>query len=83
MHLFLHKDLDGPALRSLMRAGKIRFAGNRNLKIYGRLDCVSGKRMKRENRVFFASERSAQANGYRPCGRCMREAYRRWKRSAE
>lgn len=79
MTMYFHKELDAPALRSLIRARKIRFAGNRGLKIYGRLHCASGKRMKRENRVFFGSERSALANGYRPCGHCMREAYRQWK----
>lgn len=75
-----HKDIDDRRLRSLIRAGAVRFGGNRRLKIYGTLQCASGKRMKRENRVFFSSERSAQENGYRPCGHCMREAYQAWKR---
>jgi methylphosphotriester-DNA--protein-cysteine methyltransferase len=35
--------------------------------------------MKRENRVFFSSEKTAIANGYRPCGHCMRAAYKKWK----
>ena len=39
----------------------IVFAGNRKLKIYGRLNCSSGKRMKRENRLFFSSETEAMA----------------------
>jgi methylphosphotriester-DNA--protein-cysteine methyltransferase len=31
------------------------------------------------HRVFFADEATAIAAGYRPCARCMPEAYRRWK----
>lgn len=46
------------------------FAGWRPGKIYGRLDCKSGMRMKRENRVFFASREDAVACGYRPCKKC-------------
>jgi methylphosphotriester-DNA--protein-cysteine methyltransferase len=29
--------------------------------------------------VFFADEETAIAAGFRPCGACMREEYRRWK----
>jgi methylphosphotriester-DNA--protein-cysteine methyltransferase len=29
--------------------------------------------------VFFASETEAIAASFRPCGRCMREQYSRWK----
>lgn len=68
--------------RSLIRRGIITFAGNRRLKIYGRLDCASGKRMKADNRVFFRDEAEATACGYRPCGHCMPDKYGRWK-SAE
>ncbi|WP_262896687.1 Ada metal-binding domain-containing protein [Fulvivirga marina] len=64
----------------LILAGTVRFAGNRKLKIYGTLDCASGKRMKMENRVFFVSEREAVELGYRPCGRCMREKFVFWQR---
>jgi methylphosphotriester-DNA--protein-cysteine methyltransferase len=31
------------------------------------------------HRVFFADEASAVAAGFRPCGVCMRQAYRTWK----
>jgi methylphosphotriester-DNA--protein-cysteine methyltransferase len=34
------------------------------------------------HRVFFADEKTAIAAGYRPCARCLSEAYRAWKRSA-
>ncbi|MTI27839.1 Ada metal-binding domain-containing protein [Fulvivirga kasyanovii] len=61
-------------------AGKICYAGNRRLKIYGMLDCACGKRMKMENRVFFACEREAVELGYRPCARCMKEKYASWSR---
>ena len=48
-----------------------RYAGNITHKIFGRLDCESGKRMKKENRVFFASWEDALAAGYRPCKNCQ------------
>jgi len=66
-------------LKEMTGKGSICFAGNRKLKLYGTLNCSSGKRMKRENRVFFRSEAEAKSLGYRPCGHCMRETYRRWK----
>ena len=75
-----HGALNDGELFALIRQEKITLAGNRNLMIYGRLDCFSGKRMQRENRVFFASEDEAQLLGYRPCGNCMHDAYLRWKR---
>jgi methylphosphotriester-DNA--protein-cysteine methyltransferase len=47
------------------------FAGWRPGKIFGRLDCSSGKRnMKPENRVFFLSIEDAVREGYRPCKNC-------------
>lgn len=58
--------------------------GHRKLKIYGRLDCPSALRHIAkghyvEHRVFFADEETAIAAGYRPCGICMKEAYKKWK----
>ena len=58
--------------------------GHRKLKIYGRLDCPSALRYIAKgqyvaHRVFFSDEETAIAAGYRPCGKCMPEAYRRWK----
>lgn len=46
------------------------YAGNRPRKIFGRLDCKSGMRMKKENRVFFLTWEDAIAAGYRPCKNC-------------
>ena len=74
-----HDALDDDDLRRLLAAGQIRFGGNRRLRIYGRLDCASGKRMKREQRVFFGDEAAARSAGFRPCGHCLRDAYRRWR----
>ncbi|TLV02984.1 Ada metal-binding domain-containing protein [Dyadobacter luticola] len=68
-------------LKKLIDKKRICFGGNKNLKIYGRLDCSSGKRMKFQNRVFFESEKDALGNGYRPCGLCMREEYKKWKQN--
>ncbi|WP_374951646.1 Ada metal-binding domain-containing protein [Mucilaginibacter sp.] len=83
--MIAHNSLSGsPYLRSkelkiLIDQYKITFAGNRKLKIYGMLNCSSGKRMKPLNRVFFKSEREAITMGYRPCGQCMRKQYQKWK----
>jgi methylphosphotriester-DNA--protein-cysteine methyltransferase len=60
---------------------EILFAGNQQLKIYGTLKCKSGKRIKQENRVFFSSKEDAEVNSFRPCGHCMREEYREWKKN--
>ncbi|WP_309883053.1 Ada metal-binding domain-containing protein [Chryseobacterium rhizosphaerae] len=74
-----HTLISAPILRSKIRSLEIRFAGNKNLKIYGLLQCRSGKRMKRENRVFFATEKEALQNNFRPCGHCMKNEYKKWK----
>jgi hypothetical protein len=66
-------------LHQLISAGHITHAGNKRLKIYGTLQCRSGKSMKRSNRVFFNSEQEAIALGYHPCGHCMKEQYKTWK----
>lgn len=61
-----------------------QFGGHYKLKIYGRLDCKSAARYIAEGkyirfRVFFKDEKTAIAAGYRPCGVCMKEAYRKCK----
>jgi methylphosphotriester-DNA--protein-cysteine methyltransferase len=78
-----HKPISEKELHQLLKAGKLAFAGNRLLKIYGLLHCKSGKRMKRENRVFFLQETEAISNGFRPCGHCMREKYLAWKKNIQ
>lgn len=74
-----HKEITSPEFFRFLKQRKIQWAGNKNLKIYGTLHCKSGKRLKVENRVFFDSDKDAIKEGYRPCGHCMREAYRVWK----
>ncbi|RUT70990.1 metal-binding protein [Flavobacterium cupreum] len=66
-------------LRIKIKNAEICLGGNQKLKIYGTLKCASGKRMKRENRVFFCSEEEAKNNGFRPCGHCMKIEYQKWK----
>jgi methylphosphotriester-DNA--protein-cysteine methyltransferase len=66
-------------LKMLIDMGEIMIAANSKLKIYGTLNCSSGKRMKVENRVLFRSEAEAIESAYRPCGHCMREQYKAWK----
>ena len=58
--------------------------GHSKLKIYGRLDCPSALRYIDKGqyvkyRVFFADEKTAVVAGYRPCGVCMKEKYKKWK----
>src|SRR5258706_2637434 len=77
-----HRDINDKDLRKLIRQNKIRFGGNKKLKIYGTLACKSGKKMKKENRVFFISEKKATKQGYRPCGHCMKIKYQQWKRNS-
>ncbi|WP_222538211.1 Ada metal-binding domain-containing protein [Pedobacter polysacchareus] len=73
-----HPEINGPDFRRKLRQKEICFAGNRKLKIYGTLKCKSGKRMKKENRVFFSSEAKAVEHGFRPCGHCMKGEYKRY-----
>ena len=72
LRLMRHENLSDREVFAGIRHGQIRWAGNVRLKIYGKLDCWSGKRMHRKNRIFFASEAAAQQAGYRPCKHCMR-----------
>ena len=60
------------------------FGGHNKLKIYGKLDCPSALRHIKagkyiQHRVFFQDEETAQRAGYRPCAKCMPEAYQLWK----
>jgi methylphosphotriester-DNA--protein-cysteine methyltransferase len=68
--MILHSDISATALRSLIHHKKILFAGNKKLKIYGLLQCGSGKRMLARNRVFFEDENEAIQSGYRACKKC-------------
>jgi len=58
---------DGKTIKSRKKG---KYAGWRPGKIFGRLDCKSGMRMKRENRVFFLTWQDAVDAGYRPCKNC-------------
>ncbi|GAA1026548.1 MULTISPECIES: metal-binding protein [Amycolatopsis] len=76
---------DGTPFRS---AAEGRWGGHRVSKIYGRLDCASALRAIAgggyvRHRVFFADEATAVAAGYRPCGCCCQDRYRKWKTSLE
>lgn len=74
-----HSTISDSDLRSKIKQQEICFGGNKKLKIYGLLNCKSGKRMKRENRVFFMTEKEAIENDFRPCGHCMKTEYKKWK----
>ncbi len=65
-----------------------QLGGHRRLKIYGHLDCPSANRAIKKGqyvkyRVFFMDETTAIAAGYRPCGICMPQEYKRWKQQKE
>ncbi|MFW0739571.1 Ada metal-binding domain-containing protein [Flavobacterium sp. T12S277] len=77
--MLLHSKISDSDLRSKIKNVEICFGGNRKLKIYGTLKCNSGKRMKRENRVFFSTREEAEKNGFRPCGHCMKTECQNWK----
>ena len=54
--------------------------GNAKTRIYGQLDCRAPrvgleKGTYQRNRVFFSDAVTAEAAGYRPCGRCMRDSH--------
>ena len=74
-----HLAITNVDLGSKIKQREICFGGNNKLKIYGTLQCKSGKRMKKRNRVFFSTENEAVLSGFRPCGQCMREKYKKWK----
>jgi methylphosphotriester-DNA--protein-cysteine methyltransferase len=75
-----HVSMSDSELRKQLRQKDLTFAGNKILKIYGSLHCRSGKRMKKENRLFFVSENEAVNGGFRPCGHCMKQKYQHWKK---
>ena len=74
-----HNEISDKTLWQLMKNKAVVLGGNAQLKIYGTLNCTSGKRLKKTNRVFFSSEKEALDNDFRPCGHCMRAAYKIWK----
>ena len=62
--------------------------GHKGNKVYGRLDCPGALRWIAKGhyvkqRVFFKDEETAKAAGYRPCARCLPEAYKAWKAARE
>jgi hypothetical protein len=74
-----HELLASKELKLLLKNRKIQLAGNVRLKIYGLLTCASGRRMRKENRVFFENEAEAIQLGFRPCGHCMYGQYQKWR----
>ena len=57
-YMIRHKRIDDSEVLRVIKSGLIRYGGNRKQKIYGTLTCKSGKRMKRQNRVFFKTEKT-------------------------
>lgn len=74
-----HSVIGSKELWYQLRHKTICFAGNERLKIYGTLQCRSGKRMNTANRIFFSTEAEAVQAGYRPCAHCLYKKYQYWK----
>lgn len=79
---------------TLLGADRVRYpsaepgllGGHARTQVYGRLDCPVALSLLRRgfqprHRVFFADESVAIAASYRPCGACLRDKYREWKRT--
>lgn len=77
--MWQHSQLNKYQLHALIKGRQITFAGNSKLKIYGHLNCFSGRRMHRQQRVFFVDESEAVAMDFRPCGHCLKHKYKQWK----
>jgi hypothetical protein len=81
--------LVGPDGAEVLASTPGTLGGHRRTRVYGRLDCPVALSLiargfdVRRHRVFFADEETAVAAGYRPCGACLREEYRRWKLELE
>jgi methylphosphotriester-DNA--protein-cysteine methyltransferase len=76
--MWVHEQLLVFDLWKLIKSRQIQLGGNLRLRIYGTLSCSSGKRMKKQNRVFFKNETEAIVLGFRPCGHCLKEKYKEW-----
>jgi len=63
----------------LIKGNQVTLGGHYKAKIYGTLNCPSGKRIKVIHRVFFFNEKEAITAGFRPCGHCLRQQYKAWK----
>ena len=73
-----HTTITNKELYYQIKQKAITFGGNKNLKIYGKLQCKSGMRLQQQNRVFFVNEQDAINNGYRPCGHCLPQKYKKY-----
>jgi len=74
-----HIEISKFELLKEIKNGSICLGGNSELNIFGKLNCNSGKRMKKQHRVFFHSAEEAVKQDFRPCGHCLREDYKKWK----
>lgn len=77
--MVLHTTLGDREIWCHLKSRSLVLAGNRKLKIYGHLNCCAGKRMKKENRIFFTNTDEPKQFGYRPCHHCMPGEYKKWK----
>lgn len=67
--ILAHEGVDVDFLDDLARRGK-RFQGSETTRIFCLPTCYTGRHMKPEHRVLFASEDEARQAGFRPCKIC-------------
>ena len=53
-----HKRIDDSEVLKVIKSALIRYGGKRKQRIYGTLTCKYGKRMNRQNRVLFKTEKT-------------------------
>ena len=60
----------GPGIIKTVSLKNAKYIGNRNSRIFHRLDCYCVKRMKETNKIYFANKEKAIKLGFRPCKIC-------------
>ncbi len=60
----------GPGIIKTTSPENAKYVGNRNSRIFHRLDCYHVKRTKETNKVYFADRKKAIKAGFRPCKIC-------------
>ena len=60
----------GPEIILTISSDKAEYVGNRNSKVFHRLNCGHVKRMRERNKVYFSSREGAVKAGFRACKIC-------------
>jgi len=57
--------------------------GNKNLKVYGKMNCPSTLYLDGNDSVYFENPEIANKLGYRPCSVCMKKEFQKWEQSKQ